>query len=160
VYCVAFAPDGQQLMSGSADRRVCIWSATPGKQLTYLEASDPVDAVRNFAHSGAVHGIAWSPDGRYAVTGSRDRVVSLWDVEQGRLLASLVGHSGKVHAVAFAPDGQRVVSGAHDGTVRVWNTEGGRELAPLCGPTGNVTNVRFVAHGQRILTIAADVSIR
>jgi WD40 repeat protein len=160
VYCVVFAPDDERILSGSADQAVCIWGAASSKLLTRSQDPSAADLVRSFTQDAAVLSIAWSPDGRFVVAGLRNGAVRLWDVEGGRLIASLLGHSDSVHAVAYAPDGRRVVSGSHDGTVRVWNTNGGRELAPLRAHTSYVTQVRFTAQGERILTIATDSTIR
>ena len=49
-----------------------------------------------------------------------DRVVKIWDVGTGHVLASLVGHGGVVTSIAFAPDGVTLVSSSLDRAVKVW----------------------------------------
>jgi hypothetical protein len=72
--------------------------------------------------------VAFSPDGRRALTGSRDGKLRLWDVDSGSLLRTLVGHTEYVRAIAFLPDGQGAISGSLDNTLRQWDLESGKEV--------------------------------
>jgi eukaryotic-like serine/threonine-protein kinase len=48
--------------------------------------------------------------------------VRLWDLEEGKERAMLVGHDREVHGVAFGRDRRTVISAGLDGTARVWLT--------------------------------------
>jgi WD domain, G-beta repeat len=51
--------------------------------------------------------VAFSPNGRTALSGSQDSTLKLWDVATGRQLRNLVtGHAEGVSTVAFSPDGR------------------------------------------------------
>ena len=56
--------------------------------------------------------MAFSPDGKRIVSGSRDNTVKVWDADSGKELLTLKGHTGGVTSVAFSPDGKRLVSGS------------------------------------------------
>ena len=72
--------------------------------------------------------MAFSPDGRTIVSGSRDNKIKLWSVETGQEIKTLVGHSDDVNSVAFSPDGKTVVSGSKDNNIKLWNAETGKKI--------------------------------
>ena len=76
-------------------------------------------------HSGPVTSVAFAPDGKTFLSGSRDNTVRVWDSATGQYLRVCEGHRNSVYSVAFAPDGKTFLSGSADGTVRVWSTETG-----------------------------------
>ena len=47
--------------------------------------------------------MCWSPDGKYAVTGGEDDLVTVWSFEQRRVVARGEGHKSYINAVAFDP---------------------------------------------------------
>ena len=73
--------------------------------------------------------VAFSPDGQYALSGSDDKTIKLWDVETGGEVRTLSGHIYQVWSVAFGPDGRYALSGSYDRTMRLWNIETGQEFS-------------------------------
>jgi tetratricopeptide (TPR) repeat protein len=68
--------------------------------------------------------VAFNPDGRTVLTGSRDKTARLWEAASGQPLATL-RHGSYVLAVAFSPDGRTVLTGSGDfskrrGEARLW----------------------------------------
>ena len=51
-----------------------------------------------------------TPDGRFAVSGSNDKTVKVWDLEAGTCVGTLEGHQSSVHSVAISPDGTLIAS--------------------------------------------------
>ena len=41
-------------------------------------------------HSGWVHSVAYSPDGKHIVSGSRDQTVNVWDAATGKKVSHRV----------------------------------------------------------------------
>ena len=68
VYGVAFSPDGERIVTGSADGTAKLWDAADGKELLALKG-----------HSTWVNSVAFSPDGRRIVTGSGDYTAKVWE---------------------------------------------------------------------------------
>ena len=59
----------------------------------------------------ALTSVAFSSDGKLALSGSLDKTLKLWDVASGRVLKTLLGHDGGVTSVALSPDARLAASG-------------------------------------------------
>jgi WD40 repeat protein len=132
-----------------------------GKDLTArLWAVSANNSPRIFAgHSLGVTSVAFSPDGKYALTGSKDTTARLWDLASGREIQAFIGHTNIIYSVAFSPDGQYVLTGSGDNTARLWNAETAREIYTLTGnSTGGVIMVAFSPDNRYALTVGVGSS--
>jgi WD40 repeat protein len=103
-------------------------------------------------HSDHVNAVAFSPDGKLALSGSRDKTLKLWEVKSGREIRSFTGHSSYVLAVAFSPDGKLALSGSDDLTLRLWEVSSGREIRSFTGHSYPVLGVAFSPDGKLALS--------
>ena len=96
--------------------------------------------------------VAYSPDGRYIISGSKDSTIRIWDAKTGAAVGEpLKGHTYGVHSVAYSPDGRYIISGSHDSTIRIWDAETGAIVGkPLDRQPGPVMYVASSSDGQRI----------
>ncbi|MBV9161728.1 MAG: WD40 repeat domain-containing protein [Pseudonocardiales bacterium] len=127
-------------------------------------AADP-DVTRLIGHTSFVLSAAFSPDGHTLATGSDDKTMRLWDVNDPRHPSPLgaFGHIHSVESVAFSPDGRTLATAGTDKTVRLWDTRNPHHLRPLgtlTGHTGDVHVVAFNPNGRTLATAGGlwDVS--
>jgi len=75
--------------------------------------------------------LAASPDGKLALSGSKDGRVFLWDLQSMQLRQVLSGHTDVVRAVAFGPQASIAFSAGEDGSLRIWDLARGSEVRRL-----------------------------
>ncbi len=111
-------------------------------------------------YSKAVNSVAFSVDGRQAISGSQDNVLRVWDMPTGLLLRTLDAQANRINAVAFSPDGRQILSGASDNRVRIWSFTSGQLVITLEGHAGEVLSAAFSPDGARALSGSADKTIK
>lgn len=111
-------------------------------------------------HTDEVESVSITPDGRKAVSGSKDKTLRVWDLESGQCLKTLVGHTNDVISVSVTPDGKTAVSGSRDWTIRVWDLESGRCLRTLKGHSESVNSVVITPDGRKAVSGSFDETIK
>ena len=74
-------------------------------------------------HESAVYSVAFSPDGQYLATSTKDGFVRLWRAKTGQELRKWHAHEENATCVQFSPDSRYLASGGWDEKVKVWDVE-------------------------------------
>jgi len=106
------------LLSASRDKSLIYWT------LTREEEKFGIAKRRLKGHSHYVQDVAISSDGQFALSGSWDGTLRLWDLNTGTTTRNFYGHTKDVLSVAFSADNRQIVSGSRDKSINLWNTLG------------------------------------
>jgi len=134
------SPDGRYVVIGldEAQDNLRIFDAATGKLLRVLTTGS------------GVTGIAFSPDSRHVLTGNRDNIGRIIDVETAET-RELVGHTNVMWGTAFSPDGRYALTGSQDRTARLWDVATGAEVRRFASHQYSaIAGVAFSADGKTI----------
>ncbi|MFF0517344.1 AAA family ATPase [Actinomadura nitritigenes] len=134
------------------------WRVAPtpeaGRAITSLLGQQRTTLV---GHTGPVHALAFSPDGRLLASAGTDTTLRLWDPVTGDPVGRPMSVGGQIYGVAFSPDGRVVATGGAGNSVRFWDPETGRSTGrPTAGAGAWVTGVAFSPDGRRVATASQD----
>jgi WD40 repeat protein len=169
VSSVAFSPDGQTVLLGTGDNVTRLLNVTTGAEIQRFPSPNqslqpnktfPPVPARTKNSNIWVTAVAFSPDGRFVVTGSRDRSAHLWNAATGQEVRRFQGHQGDIAAVAFSPDGKLLLTGSDDNTARVWEVQSGAEVRRFSKHANAVSGVAFLPNGEKIVTASYDNTAR
>ena len=162
VLSVAVSPDGtliaagvQQTTGGQFHSAAQIWRISDGQLVQNFTGYSSGDSTTT-----GVTSVAFSPDGQYLATGSRDRSVKVWRLADGMLVSSRADHAQKVNAVAFSPDGQWLASASDDRTAKLYRTSDWGLERTFTGHGDYVFSLAFSPDSVRLATGSWDQTVR
>ena len=112
------------------------------------------------SHAREVWGVAVTPDGKTAISGSGDGTLKVWDLETGECRSTLTGHTHIVRCVAVTPDGETVVSGSEDYTLKVWDLKTSKCRATFNGHIMGIWGMAITRDGKTVVSSSWDKTLR
>ncbi|XP_061191404.1 transducin beta-like protein 3 [Saccostrea echinata] len=123
---VKFHPDNEklQLFSAADDYKVKVWDLRTSKCLVTVEA-----------HFSVVTSMVFSPDGTTMYSGGRDRIISVWNLEELKVIKAIPVFESVEAVILLPPDREfpdlevtdsgvpHIITAGSKGTLRVWNIE-------------------------------------
>jgi WD40 repeat protein len=90
---VVYHPDESQLITAGSDRKITYWDCFDGQAIRMLDGSD----------SGELNALAIFAEGEHFVSSGNDKIIKLWDYDEGINYYQGIGHSGEVTKVRLKP---------------------------------------------------------
>jgi WD40 repeat protein len=146
--CVAFSPDGKQVMTGHGTVK-----GYPQIRLFDVQTRKQVKSYTLHKENATVTGVRFRPDKKTAVSSCNQGQVILWEVGSGKKLQTMNNVSG-VNDLALSPDGKRALTaGVGDAKVKLWELDSGKLLETFEGHLGTaVLGVAFSRDGRQALS--------
>ena len=114
------------------------------------QENNKLETIIQKGHTASVKALAVSPDGKYLVTGSRDRTAKLWDLHTGMEMRTFAGHEHTINGVQFSPNGKFIATSSADKTFRVWNILNGKQIFTSEPGKQYMTDVVFSPDGKYV----------
>ncbi|KAL4989754.1 TUP1-like enhancer of split-domain-containing protein [Aspergillus falconensis] len=177
VYSCDVSPDGSRLVTAAGDGYVRIWSteAICGAE----DASKPKQLASMSNHSGTIHTVRFSPNGKYLASGADDKVVCIYvldanppshaasfgsneapPVENWRTIRRLIGHDNDVQDLGWSYDSSILVSVGLDSKVVVWSGHTFEKLKTLSVHQSHVKGITFDPANKYFATASDDRTVR
>jgi len=121
-----FSPSGLYIASAGDDTNVIIWKPTDVKQVTFGNGNADYEKESWVAHAilrghtKEIYDLAWSPCGRYFITGAIDNTACVWNLEDKKCIKILSDHTHYVQGVAWDPLGKFIATQSSDRSVAVY----------------------------------------
>nr|ANC28032.1 WD-repeat protein [Polyporus umbellatus] len=149
------APNDRMLVSGSQDRTAKVW------EIDYVVSSTGVRGELRLlgickGHKRGVWCVRFGRAERVLATGSGDKTVKLWSLDDFTCMKTFEGHTNSVLRVDFINAGMQMVSAASDGLVKLWNVRDETCAATLDNHEDKVWALAVSSDESIIVSGAAD----
>jgi len=163
---IAYSPDGKLLALGS--------SMEMQVPILLVDTVNWKSTAALMGHIGSVNSMAFTPDGTKLVSGGKNAMLIIWDLETGKPLVSINPRTGqqtdvfsaiirrgfskfvdkdvssrteKVNVVAVSPDGKLAAAGTRHRLVKVYRLDTEEEVFQHSFPFGRICAVSFSPDG-------------
>ena len=135
---IVINPQGTQIASANIDGDIILWNF--------------ISHTTSRIHTQTTQLIlAYSPDGKWLVTGGNNGSVTFWDSITGKELKAIFMREG-ITSLAYSPKGDLLYTTSQDGDYKIWNTST-QPLSEVVGGIyyGPIHDVHFSLDGEFII---------
>lgn len=160
------SPNNALLLTGSQDKTAKVFGIqyiAPSRSNNHTAGATLKLLTTCRGHKRGVWSVAFSPADAVFLTGSSDRTLKLWSINDGfACVKNYVGHTNSVLKVRFLKgcNGIQCLSGASDGLVKVWNVRTEECVDTLDGHEERVWGLDCTRAGDILISGGADGMIR
>lgn len=134
--------------SGRSDNQLQLMEVATGKPRTFADG-----------YSDEVGGLAYSPDGRWLASFSRETIF-IHDAKTGAELRRWSAHKAPIEQIAFSPDGKTLASASQDTKIGLWDPTTGKERKRLAYGNQNEKLVAFNPDGKTLISVTDNGVVR
>ncbi|KNC96976.1 uncharacterized protein SPPG_09504 [Spizellomyces punctatus DAOM BR117] len=110
-------------------------------------------------HADEVWFLAFSHDGNYLASASKDMTAVIWSVGEWKLVHILAGHTNAISFLAWSPDDSLLLTGSNDNSLKVWDPKTGGCISTFSRHTDTVTSCAWLPDGKHFVSGSVDKHI-
>ncbi|KAG1749731.1 WD40-repeat-containing domain protein [Suillus paluster] len=151
------SPNDRLLASGSQDRTAKVYEINFSRATGDRSAHGEIKLLGTCkGHKRGVWTIKFGRTERVLATGSGDKTVKLWNLEDFTCVKTFEGHTNSVLRVDFINHGMQLVTSASDGLVKLWNVREEECTATMDNHEDKVWALTVSTDERTIVSAAAD----
>ncbi|MCK4662278.1 MAG: caspase family protein [Bacteroidales bacterium] len=121
--------------------------------ITCAQEKYPLETIIQKGHFKHVTCAAFSPDGKYIITGSYDNTIKLWNKENGKEIREFNKHTAKIRSVHFSSDGKYVLSASADNSAIIFDVLTAKPLKIFSIESDHLMKAIYSPDGKKVLTM-------
>jgi WD40 repeat protein len=154
VLSLAFSPDGKKLISSQRGKKAfaIVWNLKDRKPQTYLRPYEVKECEDGGMARCAINQVRFTQEGTNAITASEDKLLRLWDISTGKMIAEMSGHENGVTGLAVSSTEGTIASSDRDGGIRLWNSRSGKFLRALAKDRQQACGLNFIPESNGLMS--------
>ncbi|KAL8925983.1 MAG: hypothetical protein Q9172_001986 [Xanthocarpia lactea] len=179
VYSCHVSPDGSRLVTAAGDGYVRVWSIEAVFKAVDPTFNGPKQLASMSYHSGTIHTVRFSGNGKYLASGADDKIVCVYTldphppshnatfgtdepppVETWKIHRRLIGHDNDVQDLGWSYDSSILVSVGLDSKVVVWSGYTFEKLKTISGHQSLVKGITFDPANKYFATASDDRTVK
>jgi WD40 repeat protein len=163
ITAVAWSPSGPLLASAGLDKKIILWQLPTKKPTRVIDGAAAPAAGQpaiTDKHLDWIRTLAFTPDGKFLISGGDDNAILVWEVETGKFVRRLDGSSNWVMALAVSPDGKQLAAGGFDKMIRIWDLAAGTKVKDIPANNQYVLALGWSPDGKLIASGGQDKVVR
>lgn len=119
---------------------------------TIFAQDNQLKTVIQKGHEAVVKTARFTLDGKYLLSGSRDKTIKMWETSTRREVKSFKGHLSTINDLEISNNGKLFITSSADRTAKVWDIKSGELLFSTPADRDYMTTVAFSADDKLIAT--------
>ncbi|MCX5714931.1 MAG: hypothetical protein NT033_09090, partial [Candidatus Omnitrophica bacterium] len=156
---ISFSPDGKYFLYVGRDSTKSIFSGAHSRMKIFDVATGGEIRDFNLEPKSVAYSVAYSPDGKYVLSGDSGGKISLWNTSfRNSIRTGVISKSlftpPFIIAVSFSSDGAYALSGDMDNSLILWNAKNLTQIKKFVGHTGyaGIRSAAFSPDGKYALS--------
>jgi WD40 repeat protein len=104
---------------------IVLFDTMTGEVIFYLTGHTSARSFFGFGNGDLIPSTDFSRNGKYLVSGGRDKTVRIWDLQERKELFCFGNLPGEITSVSFSPDNDNVIAGTNTDAVLIFHIPGG-----------------------------------